>query len=245
MISFENLAYGASPLLYPPHRGEEGIKAFPLDGERLDRGESLSHMPPFSSSVGVRKIMNHFVVRISFIGNHALALSTKDKVRRSTSMKPFLMSIALTIALVFLSVAELGFVSDAEAIIGLPRTPLSFAGVARRSMYREAAVATTAAVTTAAATSAAAANAAAANAAAEQAAAANTAAAQAAAANAAAATAAAHAASSALPIGTIVPSLPPGCKSAVISGVSYSDCNGVFYRAGFQGNNIVYIVSQP
>jgi hypothetical protein len=44
-----------------PIEGEEGIKAFPLDGERLDRGESLSHMPPFSSSVGECKIMNHFV----------------------------------------------------------------------------------------------------------------------------------------------------------------------------------------
>jgi hypothetical protein len=39
-----------------------GNQAFPLDGERLDRGESLSHMPPFSSSVGERKIMIHFVV---------------------------------------------------------------------------------------------------------------------------------------------------------------------------------------
>ena len=63
--SFENWAYGASPLLYPPHRGEERIKAFPLDGERLDRGESLLHMPPFSFSVGERKIMKHFVVSLS------------------------------------------------------------------------------------------------------------------------------------------------------------------------------------
>jgi hypothetical protein len=194
-----------------------------------------------------------FVVRISFIGNHALALSTKDKVGRSKSMKTFLLPIVLTVSLLLMSIADflpesplrLGFVSDAEAIIGLPRTPFSVAGVARRSMYREAAVATTAAVTTAAATSAAAANAAAANAAAEQAAAANTAAAQAAAANAAAAAAAAHQASSALPIGTIVPSLPPGCSSTVISGVNYFNCAGVYYRAGFQGNNIVYIVSAP
>jgi hypothetical protein len=56
--------YQFAPLLYPPHRWEEGIriKTFPLDGERLDRGESLSHMPPFSSSVGERKIMIHFVM---------------------------------------------------------------------------------------------------------------------------------------------------------------------------------------
>ena len=34
---------------------------------------------------------------------------------------------------------RLGFVKNAEAIIGMPWTPFSFAGVARRSMYREAA----------------------------------------------------------------------------------------------------------
>jgi hypothetical protein len=46
-----------------PIEGEERIKAFPLDGERLDRGESLLHMPPFSSSAGERKLIKHFVVR--------------------------------------------------------------------------------------------------------------------------------------------------------------------------------------
>ena len=34
---------------------------------------------------------------------------------------------------------RLGFVKNAEAIIGRPLTPMSYAGVARRSMYREAA----------------------------------------------------------------------------------------------------------
>jgi hypothetical protein len=63
-VSFENWAHDASPLLYPPHRGEERIKAFP-DGERLDRGEARSPMRPFSSSVGERKIMNHSAVNIS------------------------------------------------------------------------------------------------------------------------------------------------------------------------------------
>jgi hypothetical protein len=166
-------------------------------------------------------------------------------------MKKFSRSIALAVSLVFLSLAHflpdsrlrLGFVKNAEAIIGMPWTPLSFAGVARRTMYREAAW--NAAAMNAAAANAAAANMAAANAAAAQAAAANAAAAQAAAANAAAAAAAAHAAASALPLGTTVPYLPPGCTSTVITGVSYFYCGGVYYRAGFQGNNIVYIVSQP
>ena len=166
-------------------------------------------------------------------------------------MKTFLMSIVIAAALLFMSLADfrpesllrLGFVKNAEAIIGMPRTPFSVAGVARRSMYREAAYG--AAAANAAAMNVAAANAAAANAAAAQAAAANAAAAQASAANAAAAAAAAQQAAAALPIGTMVPSLPPGCPSTVIGGVNYFNCAGVYYRAGFQGNNIVYIVSAP
>src|SRR5262245_33738958 len=106
---------------------------------------------------------------------------------RSKFVKSFLLFTVLAVAAVFLSVAELGFVENAEAIIGMPWTPLSYAGVARRTMYREAAY--SAAVTNAAVMNAAAANAAYANAAAAQAAAANAAAAQAAAANAAAAAA--------------------------------------------------------
>ena len=163
-------------------------------------------------------------------------------------MKTFLMPIVVTALLVFMSIADflpdsplrLGFVKNAEAIIGMPWTPFSFAGVARRSMYREAAW--NAAAYNAAAANAAAANAAAANSAAASAAAANAAAAQAAAANAAAAQ---RAAGSAVPIGTVVPNLPSGCSSIVISGVNYFNCAGVYYRAGFQGNNIVYIVSAP
>ena len=168
-------------------------------------------------------------------------------------MKKLLTPIMLMALLVIISTAHfmpnssvtLGIVKDAHAIIGMPRTPLSVAGVARRSMYREAAVVTTVAVTNAAAANAAAANMAAANAAAAQASAANAAAAQAAAANAAAAAAAAQQADAGLPVGTMVPSLPPGCSSIVIGGVNYFQCGSVFYRAGFQGNNVVYIVSVP
>jgi hypothetical protein len=166
-------------------------------------------------------------------------------------MKTFLMPTVVTALLVFVSVADflpessfrLGLVKNAEAIIGMPWTPYSFAGVARRSMYAES-VYHTAAVNAAAA-NAAAANMAYANAYAAQAAAANAAAAQAAAANAAAAAAAAQRAASGLPIGTTVPYLPPGCTSTVIGGVNYFYCGGVYYRAGFQGNSVVYIVSAP
>ena len=61
-------------------------------------------------------------------------------------MRKFLMSIMLTVPLVFLSVSflpnaplRLDFVRNAEAIIGLPWTPFSIAGMARRSMYATAA----------------------------------------------------------------------------------------------------------
>jgi hypothetical protein len=119
-------------------------------------------------------------------------------------------------------------IRPAGAIIGLPFTPLSVAGVARRTAYREVAY-TSAAV---AATSASAAAAASASAA-------------------AAAKAAAPPppppapAGGPVPIGTVVQALPPGCVPAPIKGVAYQDCGGNFYRAAFQGNNLVYVVSQP
>ena len=47
---------------------------------------------------------------------------------------------------------------------------------------------------------------------------------------------------SAVPIGTVVQTLPAGCTSVVVNGVSYSDCGGAFYKAAFQGNNLVYVV---
>ena len=142
-----------------------------------------------------------------------------------------------------MSLLSLGFVNNAEAIIGMPWTPRSYAGVARRSMYAEAAY------------GAAAANAAAMNAAAANAAYANAAAARAAAAILRRRTSRRGercrercrrpAAASALPVGTIVPNLPPGCTSTALDGVDYFHCAGVYYRAGFQGNNVVYIVSAP
>jgi len=165
-------------------------------------------------------------------------------------MKHMWMSLSLAASLLLLvadvppqATVKIGFVGNAEAIIGMPWTPLSFAGVARRSMYRQAVWG--AAAANAAAANAAAANYAAANAAAAQAAAANAAAAQAAAANAAAAAANAQRAAAALPIGSTVPYLPPNCSSTVISGTNYFNCAGVYYKPGFEGNHIVYIVSQP
>jgi hypothetical protein len=119
-----------------------------------------------------------------------------------------------------------GFVREAAAIVGMPLTPMSYAGVARRTtrrvVYTEAAVATTA---------------------------------TAAAAGAAAATAAAAQPrppsppppAGPVPLGTVVSALPAGCVATPIGGVEYYNCApGVYYhRAAFQGNNLVYVAAQP
>jgi len=46
------------------------------------------------------------------------------------------------------------------------------------------------------------------------------------------------------PIGAVVSALPPGCISSPKNGIEYYDCAGVYYRAAVQGNNIVYMVVQ-
>lgn len=48
-----------------------------------------------------------------------------------------------------------------------------------------------------------------------------------------------------LPIGAVVPKLPAGCVSTAVSGVEYYHCGGNYYRAVFQGNNLVYVTAQP
>jgi hypothetical protein len=49
----------------------------------------------------------------------------------------------------------------------------------------------------------------------------------------------------ALPIGTIVTQLPAGCPSTVINNVEYYSCGGNYYRAAFQGSQLVYVTTQP
>jgi len=110
------------------------------------------------------------------------------------------------------------FVTNAEAIIGAPFTPLSCAGVARRTTRRMA-VSTSAATTTAAASTA------------TQAPPPQP-----------AAPPPAAAPVSAVPIGTVVKELPKDCQSLVINNVSYSECAGAFYKTAFLSNNLVYVV---
>jgi len=108
-----------------------------------------------------------------------------------------------------------GLVRDAEAVVGVPLSPVSVAGVARRTAVR-----TTAAVSASSQQAAAASQ--------QQAAAAQ-----------------AQAAAAKLPVGTVVSALPQGCTSAQISGASYFNCGGTYYKPSFQSNNVVYIVAQP
>ena len=129
--------------------------------------------------------------------------------------------------------ASFRLVSTADALIGMPMTPLSFAGVARRSAYREVEFARTAAVATTAA-----------------------------AATAAAATTVAAARmappvpvapppapspppAGAVAVGTVVTALPAGCALTTLNGVQYHRCGSTYYRAAINGANLVYVVQQP
>lgn len=168
-----------------------------------------------------------------------------------------LSKLALAIGLPLLLLADLSpdvphrvvLGREANAIVGAPLTPMSVAGVARRTTRRvvavEATAATAAVATTAAATSAAAATQQqavaqqqAATAAQQQAVAQQ----QAATARQQAATAQQQAAAGAPAIGTIAAALPPGCTGTPVGGVEYYRCGSTWYRAAFQGNNLVYAV---
>jgi hypothetical protein len=48
-----------------------------------------------------------------------------------------------------------------------------------------------------------------------------------------------------LPLGTVVAALPPGCVSTPVGAEAYYYCGGNFYRAVFQGNQLVYVTTQP
>jgi len=48
-----------------------------------------------------------------------------------------------------------------------------------------------------------------------------------------------------LPLGTVVSALPAGCTATPVGGEQYYYCGGNFYRAVFQGNDLVYVTAQP
>jgi hypothetical protein len=155
--------------------------------------------------------------------------------------KRMLKPLALTACLSSLMLADfspqapsrLTFAREAAAIVGAPMTPLSVAGVARRTTVRVATV------EAAAVTSAAAAGAQQQAVAQQQAA---TARQQAAVAEQQAAVAQQQAQAAAPAIGAVVNTLPAGCTAAPMGGVEYYRCGNTFYRSAFQGNNLVYVV---
>lgn len=135
----------------------------------------------------------------------------------------FILAVMLSLDMAFPGKYGMFFASQAEAIIGAPITPLSYAGVARRTT-RRAVVATSSA---------------------ESASAAATAPTRSPAPPAGTATSAAPPASqtySAVPTGTIVTALPKGCQTVVVGGATYYDCAGTFYKSAFEGDNLVYVV---
>jgi biotin carboxyl carrier protein len=136
------------------------------------------------------------------------------------------------------------FPGEAQAIVGRPLTPVSVAGVARRTAVRTTAVVAT--TTTASAASAQSATAQQQAATAQQQSA--TAQQQSATAQQQAAAAqqpAAAPSDQALPLGTVVAALPAGCSQTTASGVQFYKCGANYYRAVFQGNNLVYVTAKP
>jgi hypothetical protein len=145
-------------------------------------------------------------------------------------LKPVVLAAGLIVSLCLAEAIEaplgLGFVGDAQAIIGVAPG----GSVARRHavVATEAVVTTTAvAATTANASAAAAANASA----------------QAAAAKPPPPPPPAPGTPPA--IGTIVTTLPPGCVQTDLNGVAYQRCGATYYKASMMGSNLVFVVAQP
>lgn len=128
----------------------------------------------------------------------------------------------------------LTLVRPAHAVVGAPLTPVSVAGVARRSTRRVVAAESAAAATTAQQQAATAQQ--------QQAVAQQ----QAATAQQQQAVAQQQAATAGVPaVGSVVGTLPAGCVAQTRGGVEYQKCGPVYYRAAIQGNNLVYVVAQP
>jgi len=159
-------------------------------------------------------------------------------MKRSKTLK----ALGVAVALPLLYLADLSsdaprgltLIREAHAIVGAPLTPVSVAGVARRTTARTVAAGTAATSATAQQQAATAQQ--------QQA----TAQQQAATAKQQEATAQQQAAAArpagAPAVGTVVSALPAGCKPETKSGVEYQNCGGVYYRSAFQGNNLVYVV---
>ncbi len=49
----------------------------------------------------------------------------------------------------------------------------------------------------------------------------------------------------ALPLGTVVAALPPGCTPTPVGGVNYYYCGGNFYQAAYEGSTLKYVTTKP
>ena len=49
----------------------------------------------------------------------------------------------------------------------------------------------------------------------------------------------------AVPLGTVVTALPAGCAPTTIGGVQYQKCGVDYYKAAFQGSQLIYVTAQP
>lgn len=162
-------------------------------------------------------------------------------MKRITILKALVVASAMP--LLYLAAVEPGaspaltFISNAHAVVGAPATPMSVAGVARRTTVRTAAATSAASQQQAATAQQQQATAQQQQATAQQ----QQATAQQQAATAQQQAAAARPAGSP-PAGTVVNALPAGCKPEIKGGVEYQNCGGVLYRSGFSGNNLVYVV---
>jgi len=138
--------------------------------------------------------------------------------------------------------ALLSLVPVAHAVVGAPLTPGSVAGVARRTTRRVVVAESSASSSATAQQQATTAQQQSATAQQQSA----TAQQQSATAQQQAAAAQQQAAAPRPPgapaVGAVVSALPAGCKPETKNGVEYQNCGGVYYRAAFQGNDLVYVV---
>jgi len=158
----------------------------------------------------------------------------------------------LAVVLLIIETSNLpdSFLTEAQAVVGRPITPVSYAGVARRTTRRTVYAASTvyaAPTTTVVVTDDNSYEEQQVAEAQQQAAQAQQQAAQAEQAAAEAKQKAIEAEQqSTLPVGATLPSLPSGCASKTVNEQSYFTCNGNWFRPAMQNGNIVYaVVADP
>jgi len=122
---------------------------------------------------------------------------------------------AISITVFGLGFLVLGPLEELQAIVGRPLTPLSVAGVARRTARRTVRRRTTAVVATTVVVVA------------------------------PTVVTTTVVATPVLAVGTAVAALPSGCTNMAVGGLTYYQCGGVYYQPSYSGPNLVYVVAMP